>query len=904
MGRFVRAVATFVIATTGLCVNPPPGSSAIDFATMYRSIPSAPSAAHLRVQDVDGDGIGDLLVIGSSTSIWIHRGLANGGYGPAGPLLSFAGNVTLWDVGDLNNDGKLDFVVADGTNTAWSILANGDGTFMPPRAILSLFWGACLRLGDLDLDGKLDLVAAQNFGPMYTLRGQGDGGFQLQTVITPPPVFPVDFAIADFNGDGKPDVMALDAGTDAPLTARMVDFFRGLGGGALAAPVMIPMPERPAWVRVGDIDQDGLADAMICNGGGGVTILYGTNSGPPFGRLDLPQIKNVGDFLPTDLDGDGQLELVVDSSTGSGHNIVILGRTGARSYTQLREYSAGTSLGDIGFTDVDHDGYRDFVVCNRDPSRLAVLRGHGGLEFGDGGEVPTVAHMWGLDVGDLNGDSFADVTTLLGSTSTAGVHLNRGDGSFFPMISTDGPYACCGLVYSRLADINGDGRLDLVGMVEFYNRLDVLLGDGAGHFGTRIYRSLGSQPYAMTIADFNEDGISDVAAACGAGIVVCLGTPSGEFNTTTLAGQRKYVRAADFNLDGHADLIATNSHRIYEFGSQVAVFLGHGNGTFTALPMFYAGYRPTNIAVGEINDDGIPDIAVANIGETNVACFLGVGDGTFVADSIMAGTWSRSLEFADLDGDGHQDLIAAMEGLASVRVWPGPGAGRRSSHVDFGTRTAPSQLRLADLDHDGFIDLVVEHESNGVFDVLLNRSSSLPTPVLASLVEARVSAGRVRLVWYAQGTALSLARVERRNGGSWREVGSVRMEGPDRASYEETPPPGDYDYQLTFHVGDQTIHAGQAHVMVTVDELTLTRCIWDESSGAFHAVLSLVGTSPARLELIDVSGRLVASESWVPLGGGHQEHDVFAKNRAKAGVFWARLSQNGRSVTRRLVVLR
>jgi len=903
--RVIRAGLSLAIVAMMLLAEPHPGAASIDFATMYRTFPSVPAASQLRVLDANGDGVQDVVVVGSSKDIWFHRGLTGGGYAVVAPLLSFPGTVRRWDVGDLNNDGKLDFVAADGTSTAWSVLANGDGTFQPPRAILTQFGGACLTLGDLDIDGKIDLAAAQPFGPIYILKGTGDGGFQLQSIVVQPPKFPVDLAIADFDGDSIPDVMALDAGTDGPLTARTVNLFHGLGNCSLGERFIIPMPDRPSLVRVADVDQDERPDAMVGNAGGGVTILYGASTGAPLGRLDLPQLANVDDVTAIDIDGDGKLEVIVATSPVTGDRVTILGRTGPRSYTTLRDYAAGPQLGGIGFTDVDRDGNRDLVLCNRGLSRLAVLRGHGGLEFGDGMEVRTVDRMWGLDVGDLNGDSFVDVSTMLGSTSTVGVHLNRGDGSFLPMLSTDGPFACCGLVFSRLADANGDGRPDLIGLVQFYDRLDVVLGDGTGHFGARTFRDLGSQPYAMAVADCNEDGIADVVAACDAGIAICLGTASGRFGAPAfLTGQKKYVRTADFNRDGHADLIATNSHRNYEFGSEVAVFLGRGDGTFSALPTFYAGYRPTNVAVGKINGDAIMDIAVANFGDNSIALFLGRGDGTFVADSVMTSVWGPSLELADLDGDGAQELIAAVPDVAAIRVWQGPVAGRNGPILDFGTLTDPTQLRLADLDHDGRVDLVIERGAQSSFDVLLNRSPSLPTPVLVAVVEARVSAGRVRLLWQLQATALASARVERASGDGWQEVGVPQSEGAERASFEDTPTPGEYDYRLTLQVGEGRVHAGEVHVFVPRDELALGRCIWDAASFTFRATVSLAGSARARLEFINVSGQLVASDSWVPASGGRHEHDARARTRLASGVYWARLSQNGKSVTRQLVVLR
>jgi len=893
------ARASVVLTAIGL---PSAGSAAIQFSTTYQTIPSATSATWVRALDINGDGLQDLVVLGSSKSVWYHRRLPGGGYAPASPLVTFPGVVVLWDTGDINNDGRIDLVVADATNTAWSALGNGDGTFQTPQGVLSLFWGACLKLGHLDGDGRLDIVAAVTFGPLYTMKGLGDGRFQLTSIMYPPPVFPGDLAIADFDGDSKGDVIAVDR------ESNTVDFFRGLPGGLLDLPVALPMPGTPSFINVADLDEDGFPDAMVVSSQfttNVISIIYGAPVGTPFGRVDVPR-EGLRNLSVVDVDGGGHLELLAAEGYPHVDEVVIFGRTGPRAYAVLRDYAGGTQTCSPVLTDTNGDGQRDIVACNPARSELAVLHGHGGLNFGDGVEVRTVK-MSGLDIGDLNGDQAPDIVTVkAGSDRVAGVHLGAGDGTFLPMFSTVGPPGCCGHEAARLVDMNGDGRLDLVGLRGFSPQLDVLPGDGLGHFASGTSRALGSEPHSsFALSDFNADGRPDAAVACDAGVAICLNTPTGEFGAPTFVpGQAKGVATADFNGDGRADLIATNSAVDYEFGSQIPVYLGHGDGTFTALPTFYGGYKPTTFAVADMNGDGITDLAIGNLGDRTIALFLGAGDGTFVTGVLLPDLQASSIEFADLDGNGVLDLIATLYDRACVRVWPGLGSGVFGSPLSFGTRSYPGELRVADLNHDGRPDLVVGRLYRDVVDVLLNQTVGYPVPTLVSNVEATVRAGHVRLVWYSVAPELRRARVERATDGGWQDVGEVRTERLEYATFEEDLPNGDYDYRLALNLGGNAIRTGGVHIVVrTTASLAIDLCRWDDSVHAFGVTLSLMGPSPARFQIVDVLGRIVADDRWVPAGAGTEGRVIESRSRTASGVYWARLSQDGRAVTRRVIVL-
>jgi hypothetical protein len=789
-------------------------SAAMRFRTEYQTFPSAPSVSQVRALDVDGDGIRDLVVSGASAAIWIHRGLPGGGYAPAAPLVTFPDMVGPWDLGDIDNDGRIDMVAADKSQMAWSLLGNGDGTFQAPRAFLSLFTGASLKLADLDGDGRLDIVATVPLGPLYTMKGLGDGRFQLTSVMPPPTAFPDQVGVADLDGDSRPDVVATD------FVANVVDLYRGLPNGLLDAPVAIPVPGAPRFVTTGDFDEDGRPDALVISFGTTNTLsfFYGVPAGTPLGRVDLPR-DGANSVSFVDIDGDRHPDLLTAERAQVGDQVAVLGRTGPRSYAPWGDFAAGIEPLNPVYTDADGDGHPDIVVCNPLRSELVVQHGHGGVTFGDGEEMRTFI-MAGLDVGDVNGDHVPDLVTMRsGTASMAAVHLGTGDGTFQPMIPTD-PACCFGYTAGRLVDMDGDGHLDIVGTTIIVDSLNVLRGDGKGHFALASAEGLGADPGgSIALADFDGDHRPDAAVATRRGIGISLGTAAGGLAAPQyLLGRQGVVVTADLDHDGKADLVACDSES--ELGSQIQVYLGRGDGKFTKLPTFTGGNVPFAIGVGDANADGFADLAIANKGDHNIALFFGNGDGTFAAGPVIPDGSSAAVELADLDGDGICDLITASRDSACVSVWPGTGSGVFGPRLSFGTRSYPDLLQVKDLNHDGMPDLVVGHLYRDVVDVLLNQ-----TPIPLGVAS----------------------------------------------------------------------HADVA--------LAIRSCRWDPSASAFNVRVSLANSSSARLQIVDVLGRIVADERWAPSGPDEQGRRVAVATHPASGVYWARLSQEGRVAVGRVVVI-
>jgi hypothetical protein len=157
----------------------------------------------------------------------------------------------------------------------------------------------------------------------------------------------------------------------------------------------------------------------------------------------------------------------------------------------------------------------------------------------------------------------------------------------------------------------------------------------------------------------------------------------------------------------------------------VSVLLGNGDGTFAAARSFAAGSRPSSVAVADVNGDGLLDLAVANniFGSGTVSVLLGNGDGTFAAArSFAAGSRPYSVAVGDVNGDGLLDLAVAnyvSSGTVSVLLGNGDGT-FRTTHISYVAGGSPSSVAVGDFNGDGWLDAVTANYGSNDVSILLN----------------------------------------------------------------------------------------------------------------------------------------------------------------------------------------
>lgn len=291
------------------------------------------------------------------------------------------------------------------------------------------------------------------------------------------------------------------------------------------------------------------------------------------------------------------------------------------------------------------------------------------------------------------------------------------------------------------ADFNDDGIPDLAVANYTDNTVSLYTGDGIGGYtlATGSPISVGTGPSALAVADFNLDGQPDLAVvnALSGSITILLGDGTGAFHNaasiSTLGNGPQSIAVADFNRDGVPDLAITN-----QLSSTVTVLLGDGTGLFTPTPdsPISGGGNPSSIAALDFDLDGHTDLAIANTYDSTVTILLGDGTGTFVPSSaspfaVAAGP--TAVTAVDFDGDGRTDLaIASATGDTLSILLNKVGGAAFAPGSPFATGSSPSSLVVGDFNGDGAQDVAIANANSSDVTLLLNDGSGEFTPAAQS----------------------------------------------------------------------------------------------------------------------------------------------------------------------------
>jgi hypothetical protein len=382
---------------------------------------------------------------------------------------------------------------------------------------------------------------------------------------------------------------------------------------------------------------------------------------------------------------------------------------------------------------------------------------------------------------DVNGDGRLDLITANYNTNTLTLLTNNGNGGF-------GFYATLkvgnnpGFVLA--ADVNGNGKLDLITANFGDNTLTVLTNNGSGIYGSNATLTVGGGPQNIVAADVNGDGYLDLINAnytSPGTLTVYTNNGSGRFtlaSTLTVGSYPAWVCAADVNGDGYVDLISASYKG--SNGNTLTVLTNNGHGVFGFNARLAVGSAPVTLVAADVNGDGKPDLISANNGTDTLTVLTNNGSGVFgFSATLVLADSPEGLSAIDLNGDGKLDLISANGGTYvgidpgsenTITILTNNGSGVFGSNATLIVGIGPDCVSAADVNADGKPDLIISNYKDNTVTVLMN-TSIFPPPTTNPMLTLKHQGRNMCVAWPSVSPGWSLQETPNLTRSNWLPSG-------------------------------------------------------------------------------------------------------------------------------------
>jgi len=379
---------------------------------------------------------------------------------PGVPTPRVAGDPIALAAADLSGDGKIDLAVVNSSFGSVSVLiALGHGIYAPPVSYATGAHPTSVVAVDLDGDGKLDLAVAST--GVALLFNQGNGVFAapvLYSAATSTTAATSSIVTADLDGDGSPD-LAVGGGLVTSVSVLL-----NHGNGTFATTAYYPTGAEVTAIAAGDLDGDGAPELVVGHRffGGQLSVLPNHGDGT-FAAASHYPAEQAGAIAIADLDADGKQDLIVTGYAFSitPDNVSVMINQGNSAFAPAVIYPIAGSQAFLDpacivAVDLDGDGQADLAIADEGGS-VGVLKNQGSGTFGAPVSYATGTFTFSLAAADLNNDGKPDLIAGNKFTNTVSVLLNQGNGTLAAAVD----YGWAPFPMVGAADLNNDGRIDL-----------------------------------------------------------------------------------------------------------------------------------------------------------------------------------------------------------------------------------------------------------------------------------------------------------------------------------------------------------------------------------------------------------------------------------------------------------
>ncbi|MFO0985378.1 MAG: VCBS repeat-containing protein [Planctomycetota bacterium] len=587
-------------------------------------------------------------------------------------------------------------------------------------------------LGDFDGDGDQD-VAVANWSSMpriSVIKNHGDGSFAPPALYTAQKMS-LDIRAADLDRDGDLDLVVSNTGET--WEGRTISVFENLGDGTFPTKTNYTVGLGPIGVAVADFNRDGWPDIAVADydylgSGTQVAVLLNDGNGGLLAATFFPAGTGPYKLAAGDLNGDGAPDLVV-ADDHQKMNVLLnagMGTFGPPVEYDVPSYWYYVFTFDVALGDVDHDGdldafYASLITGYHSPSDptggVALFRNRGDGTFTPAEDVTLMGGGANfVKVADVTGDGWLDVVGTHGSERGVwSVTPGNGAGGFAgarQYFAGQVPWAI------DAHDMDGDGDADIVLANRDSLEVSVHRNDGSGEFPVNPSYRLYMGGKDLDAGDIDGDGDLDVVvseldpAYLIGDIAILRNQGDGRFNVTQypslIPTPLAWVKLRDLSGDGHLDLLWADDYPPYDFSTA----MNHGNGTFDA-PVSWQAHTCGNSGIDafDIDRDGDLDVILleglgCGGGSTGNRVFIAknLGDGTFDPPYIVQATYYMA-DVAAADFNGDGHLDLALGDL-TAEVFLGDGTGRFQPPIQNSLGWGCNFVKAVDVTADGIVDLV------------------------------------------------------------------------------------------------------------------------------------------------------------------------------------------------------